>query len=407
MATHIKISLDTRRKGTKTYPLIFRISHNQKSTSIATGHHVGVADWDKGKQKIRPSYKGTESPARLNNLLQKRMAHMVDSLTRLEDKGKLKYMSVSEVRNQITQSSNNVTFFQFTEKQIIDLKRAKRIGNARVYQHALNAVRNFRNNRDFTFDELNLDFLNRFEQHYLAKGNKLGGISVYLRTIRAINGKAIKSGVADKEGYAFNDYTIRSGKPQKRALTISAIRKIAELELEEGTALFRDRNVFMMSFLLNGMSFVDIAHLKLSNIVDGRIRYARQKTDEPFNIKIHGQLVPILGYFTQEKEKSDYLLDIIKDENPTDQYNKITWSRKRYNKNLKKLAKMAGIEENVTSYAARHTFASGADDMGIPLTAISQMMGHKRISTTQAYLANLRKSKMDEYQDEIYGKLSE
>lgn len=76
-----------------------------------------------------------------------------------------------------------------------------------------------------------------------------------------------------------------------------------------------------MSFLLNGMSFVDIAHLKLSNIVDGRIRYARQKTDEPFHIKIHEQLVPILECFTQEKEKSDYLLDIIKHENPTNSLN--------------------------------------------------------------------------------------
>ncbi|WP_373519572.1 hypothetical protein [Pricia sp.] len=133
--------------------------------------------------------------------------------------------------------------------------------------------------------------------------------------------------MADEEGYAFNDYSIRNGKPKKRALTISAIRKITELELEEGTVLFRDRNVFMISFLLNGMSFVDIANLKLSNIVDGRIRYARQKTDEPFNIKIHRQLAPILDYFTQEKEKSDYLLDIIEDANPIDQYNKITWAR--------------------------------------------------------------------------------
>lgn len=316
-------------------------------------------------------------------------------------------MSVSEVRNHITQTTNKVTFFQFADKQIKDLKQATRVGNAWAYQHTLNAVKNFRKDRDFTFDELNLDFLNRFERHYLAKGNKLGGISVYLRTIRAINRKAIKAGVADKEGYAFDDFTIRSGKPQKKALTLSAIRKISELELDEGTALFRDKNIFMMSFLLNGMSFVDLARLKLSNIVDGRIQYARQKTDEPFNIKIHEQLVPILEYFSKGKEKSDYLLEIITEKNPVDQYNKVTWARKRYNKNLKELAKLAGIEENVTSYAARHTFASGADDMGIPLTAISQMMGHKRISTTQAYLSGLRKSKIDSYQDEIYGKLSE
>ncbi len=407
MATHIKLSLDTRRKDTKTFPLIFRLTHIRKTTSIGTGHQITVSDWDGKRQKIRPSYKGTESPSRLNNLLQKKMAHMVDILTQLDDRDKLKYMSVSEVRAHITRSTNKVTFYQFAEQQIQDMLESKRIGNARVYKHTLKAVKNFRKDKDFTFDELNLDFLNRFEKYHLAKGNKLGGLSVYLRTIRAINRKAIKADLADKEGYAFNDYVIRSGKPEKRALPINAIRKISELELDENTALFRDRNIFMMSFLLNGMSYVDMAHLKLSNIVDGRIKYSRKKTDQPYNIKIHDQLNPLLSYFTEGKEKTDYLLNVVKSENPTQSYNQIVWARKRFNDNLKKLAELAEIQENITSYAARHSFASGANEMGIPLTAISQMLGHKRISTTQAYLANLRKSKMDEYQDEIFGQLSE
>lgn len=407
MATYLKLSLDTRRKDTKTFPLIFRLTHNRKTTSIGTGHQLAVSEWDEKRQKIRPSFKGTESPGRLNNLLQKKMAHMVDILTQLEDKDKLKYMSVSEVRSHITRTTNKVTFYQFAEQLIADLIKSNRIGNARAYKHALKAVKNFRNEKDFTFDELNLDFLNRFEKHHLGKGNKLGGLSVYLRTIRAINRKAIKAGIADKEGYAFDDYVIRNGKPEKRALPIDAIRKIAELDLEKDTALFRDRNIFMMSFLLNGMSYVDMAHLKLSNIVDGRIRYSRKKTDEPYNIKIHDQLEPLLTYFTKDKKRSDYLLNVVKSENPIESYNQIVWARKRYNDNLKKLAELAGIQENITSYAARHSFASGANEMGIPLTAISQMLGHKRISTTQAYLANLRKGKMDEYQDEIFGQLAE
>ncbi|MEM6895706.1 MAG: site-specific integrase [Bacteroidota bacterium] len=406
MTTYLKLSLDTRRKDTKIFPLIFRLTHNRKTTSIGTGHKLAASEWDEKRQKIRPSFKGTESPARLNNLLQKKMAHMVDILTQLEDKDRLKYMSISEVRSHITRTTNKVTFYQFAEQQIADLVKSNRIGNARAYKHALKAVKNFRNDKDFTFDELNLDFLNRFEKHHLGKGNKLGGLSVYLRTIRAINRKAIKAGVADKEGYAFDDYVIRNGKPEKRALPIDAIRKIAELDLEKDTALFRDRNIFMMSFLLNGMSYVDMAHLKLSNIVDGRIRYSRKKTDEPYNIKIHDQLKPLLHYFTRGKKRNDYLLDVVKSDNPIESYNQIVWARKRYNDNLKKLAELSGIEENITSYAARHSFASSANDMGIPLTAISQMLGHKRISTTQAYLAGLKKAKIDEYQDEIMGKLS-
>mgnify|MGYP004450780257 FL=1 len=169
MATYIKLSLDTRRKDTKTFPLIFRLSHNQKSTSISTGHKLAASEWDDKRQKIRPAYKGTESPSRLNNLLQKKMARMVDILTKLEEADKLKYMSVTEVRSHITRNTKKVTFYQFAEKQIVDLIKANRIGNARAYKHALKAVKNFRKNKDFTFDELNLDFLNRFEKHHLAK----------------------------------------------------------------------------------------------------------------------------------------------------------------------------------------------------------------------------------------------
>ena len=406
MATHIKLTLDTRRKNTKIFPLIFRLSHNRKTTSIATGYNISPSNWDEKKREIKLSFKGTDSPTRLNNLLLKRKAYMVDVLTKLEDKGQLKYLSVSEVRHHITQTINQTTFYNYCETLIKEMIEAKRIGNARVYQHTLNAIKNFRKNRDFSFDELNTDFLYRFERWHLSKGNTLGGLSVYLRTVRAINRKAIKTGIADLEGYAFKDYVIRSSKPQKRAVSIEAIRKVWNLELKVDTILFIDRNIFIMSFLLNGMSYVDLANLKLANIIDGRIKYIRQKTNEPYDIKIHEQLNPLLTFFTEGKKKNDYILPIIKRKNDIDQYKDIEWARKRFNKNLKILAKKAEIEENLTSYVTRHSFASGADDMGIPVTAISKMLGHKRISTTQVYLASLRNSKMDEYQDEIINKLS-
>jgi len=154
------------------------------------------------------------------------------------------------------------------------------------------------------------------------------------------------------------------------------------------------------------MSYVDMAHLKLSNIIDGRIKYTRRKTDEPYDIKIHDHLVPLLNFFIKGKSKTDYALPIIKSNDAIGQYKDVMWARKRYNRNLKKLAELAGIEENLTSYVTRHSFASGADDMGIPVTAISQLLGHKSITTTQSYLASLRKSKIDDYQDEIVSKLS-
>lgn len=401
MATSIVISLDARRKDAIQFPIIFRLTHNGNTTSIAPGIRVKESEWDDKNRKIRASYKGTESPARLNNYLQKKKAVMTDILTRLEDRGELQFLSLRQVKDLLVRPNQKISFFEFTEKLISEMVEAKRIGNARVYRDTLNAVKHFCRNKDFTFYELNTNFLQRFENAHLSRGNKLGGLSVYLRTIRAINRKAIKAGVVEEEGYAFRNFKIRNGKPRKRAIPLDAIRKIKDVQLKEDTTLYRDRFIFLMSFYLRGMSFADLAHLKVSNIVDGRIQYDRKKTDQPFDVKIPDQLWPILKYLIKDKGKEDFILPVIKRDSPVQQYKDIEWARKRYNKNLKQIAELAGIEEKLTSYVSRHSYASIADEMGIPVTAISQMLGHEKVSTTQAYLDKLRKSKLDEYQDEV------
>src|SRR5690606_7709030 len=106
------------------------------------------------------------------------------------------------------------------------------------------------------------------------------------------------------------------------------------------------------------------------------------------------QLEALLAPFTKGKSKEDYLLPVIKRMEPHLQYKDIQWAMARYNKALKTLATKAGIEENLTSYVARHSFASLADEMEIPITGIRDMLGHERISTTESYLADLRKSKI-------------
>ncbi len=407
MATHIKLSLDTRRKDISAFPLVYRLTHNRRTTSISAGVKLKKSEWDQKNSRIKSTYKGTGSITRLNNTLRKRLANMIDVVTRLEDEGTLRFMSLKEVRQSIKRVSKKVSLFDFTEKLIIDMLTANRVGNARVYRHTLSAIKNFTKEQDITMLEVNQDFLHRFETWHLSKGNSWGGLSVYLRTLRAIYRKAIKAGLVVEEGYPFKNYTIRNGKPRKRAITLDLLQKIKSLKLEPGSPLFRDRQIFLMSFLLNGMSFTDMCHLKLSNIIDGRIKYTRQKTNYPFDIKIDEQLKPILEYFIQGKEKEDYILSIIKHSAPISQYKDVLWARSRYNKNLKKIGEMAGIEETLTSYVSRHSFATGADDLGVPLTAISQMLGHQKISTTEAYLAGLRTSKKDEYQDKVLKRFKE
>jgi integrase len=403
MNSSITLSLDTRReKSDKTFPITLRLSHNGKTTSISTGISVPLNQWDETGRKIKKSYKGVENVTRINNLLVKERSRAFDIITKLHESNELTYMSLTDIKDLISAKGNKQTFFQYTEKQIQEMVRQKRIGNARNYSNILREVKKFRKDVDFPFRELNFAFLKKFEGYYLEKGLGENGLSVYMRGIRAIFNKAINEKMIEKEAYPFDQYTILSKPTKKRAISFDSIQRIVSLKFKQGEeSLNEARNIFLMSFYLMGAPFIDLAFLTKSNIIDGRIQYKRRKTGKFFDIKITDNLKPILDHYLKNKKNDEYLLPIIKRENLIDQYKDIQWAQKRYNKRLKAIAVKAGIQEKLTSYVSRHSFASIANNMAIPVTAISEMLGHQRLTTTQVYLAGLQKDSIDQYNEKI------
>lgn len=409
MNTSIILSLDQRRaKKDGTYPLIFRLSHFSDTRSIPVKRSILPEFWDEDKRRVRSHYRGTESPQRLNNYLTKSKAALIDKITALDERGELAYLSIAQLKDILTgKKHSKTTFYTFTQGLVDDLYERDKIGLGRMYKGVLSVIKTFTKGRDFPFRELNLDFIHRFERWHLAKNdNGLGGLSAYLRTIRAIYNKAVKLDIAERDASPFLKYTIRNGKPHARAIEPDLIRAIKTAPLTSGTTLERDRNIFMLSFYFRGMSYTDLAHLRRSDFVDGRIFYARQKTETPITVAINEQAWDILEYFGfSQKAPHEYILPIIQRHTAKDQYADVMWARKRFNKNLKKIADITGIEETLTSYVARHSFASIADEQDIPLTVISGMLGHQRMSTTQAYLKQLSRNRLDTYQNEVTSRI--
>lgn len=402
MNSSVVLSLDTRReKSDKTFPIMLRLSHHGKTTSISTGYSIPQNYWDEEGRKIKKGYKGVENVNRINNLLAKERSKALDIIARLHDRNELDFLSITDLKGLISAKGAKATFFQYAEKQIEELIKLKRIGNARNYSNILREVKKFRNNVDFHFRELNYGFLKKFESYYLEKGLGENGLSVYMRGIRAIFNKAIADKLVEKEAYPFDQYTIPSKPTKKRAISLDAIQKIIKLKLVPDSNLSETRNMFLMSFYMMGAPFIDMAFLKKENIVDGRIQYKRRKTGKFFDIKITENLKPILDHYLKGKSKDDFLLPIIKRSELVDQYKDIQWAQKRYNKRLKDIGDKAGIQEKITSYVSRHSFASLANNMAIPVTAISEMLGHQRLSTTQVYLAGLQKDVIDQYNEKI------
>ena len=406
MKTSLAISLDKRRsKKDGSFPIILRLTHQSaRTTSISTGYSVPEKYWDEGKGKIRASYKAYDNITRINNQIEKQRAAAIDTLTKLDEKKELRLLSINQVKDKIVNRyKKGDSVFNFTYKLIEELKEKQKLGNARSYDNVLREVKKFQKDRDISFYEMNYAWLLKFEKAYLSRGLSENGLAVYMRTIRAIFNKAVKADIVEREAYPFINYVIKTKPTAKRAISQEAIQKIVALDIPEDTALFRTRNIFLMSFYLMGAPFVDLVFLKLENIVDGRIQYKRQKTGRYYDIKITPQFQEILGYYIKNKQKSDFILPLIKRDTPEDQYKDLISTQNRYNKQLKKLGEAAGIDEKLTSYVARHTFATLADQMEIPITAISQMLGHGRISTTQVYLAGLKNNTLDNYNERILG----
>jgi len=402
MKTSIVLTQDTRRsKKDGSFPIIFRLSHLGKTLPISTGLSVNISDWDIRNRRIKKTYKGVSSITRLNNQLQKKKTLIFDKINKLDEEGTLNGHSIAQLKKIITGYQTNSDFFTYTENLVSELNKAGRFGNAKIYATIVGVLKTFHNKSSLDFREINYDFLKKFETYHLSKGNSWNSLSVYCRTVRAIYNQAIMAGVVEKKYYPFDAYKIRQTKTQKRAISNIELKKIIDLKLDENHECFHARNYFIISYFLYGINFIDMAYLIPSNIMDGRVHFTRRKTGKEYSIKISHQLQKILDFYTDNKKKDDFIFPIIKREIDIDKYHDVKWARARYNKKLKIIAKLCFIETNLTSYVSRHSFATQAMLKNIPLTAISEMMGHARLNTTQVYLKTLPNEVLDDYNEQI------
>lgn len=398
--TNVTITLDKRRKKSDgSYPLLMRLGHNARTIPMPLGISLREKDWDETTKTVKGSFKDVSNITRLNNQIQKKKSEALDKILKLHESGKLQSLTIQELKRRIIGADHKTSFFDYAEEQIVQLIAAERIGTARSYKGLVAVLRTFNKKQDLRFSQVDYSFLLRFENNHFGKGNGHNGLAVYMRTIRAIYNKAIKEGLVDKTLYPFEDYKIRTKDTQKRALTLEQLRAIVNLKLTENDPLFHTRNYFLCSLMLYGMNFMDMAHLKKSAIQNDRLIYQRKKTDKVYDILLPFQVKAIFSYYGNSS--TEYVFPIIKRANALGREKDIQWARKRYNKSLKLLAARCGIEKSVTSYVSRHSFASIANNSRIPVKAISEMLGHSSVRTTEIYIDSLPKQVLDDYNNSL------
>ena len=212
MATSIYIVLDKRRKkSNNSYPIIFRLIHNRKPTTIKSGYSIEEKFWDEKNLKAKRGSKLIPNVVEFNLRLKKRESSYVEKIIELKDKGLLDDLSVKELANSITgtkEKNKATSFFDFAESVIDELRQEKRIGTAKAYTDAINFLKRYsKNSKDIVFTDINYRFLEKLEKRYLSTStNHYNGLAVYLRAIRAIYNRAIGSdrdGVSERRSLSF------------------------------------------------------------------------------------------------------------------------------------------------------------------------------------------------------------
>ena len=254
MAT-LSLTIDTRRKkASKFLPIAYRLLHNQGNTYIITGVSVKLSDWDKGRRRVKASaHEYINDVHELNMALKEKLLMLENSLHKIEKehgKDKIKRLSVSEVKKLLLQDRSSFnTLREFTNRLMNEMIKAGNTGNARIHKDSLAFFSKCNSNMDLLFTDINYTFLVKCENLYMQKNHSLAGFNVYVRTLRAIFNKAIKSGVASQDIYPFKTYTIpKQGKTKKRAVPKDVIHLIENYQAKPDSGRELAKNIFLFSF---------------------------------------------------------------------------------------------------------------------------------------------------------------
>ena len=403
MALTSKVFLDDRRtKKDGTQPLKLRITIDRKSIEIPLAYTIQPAYWDDAKKEVKKNCPAVQNVTRLTNLIKTRLDEAVEKVIQLQDSGEINVLSMKDIKNRITGKRDETFILEFTNSIIEELEEGGKVGNARVHKTMRNSVRNFLKRKDVPIKQITFKWLKKYEAWYLGKGNSVNGLGVMMRTLRAVINRAIKQKLLPRDNYPFEHYQVKKEKTRKRAVAATDIEKIKSF-VPQTKQQKRAKDYFLMSFYLMGASFIDLAFLKVDNINAGRIEYKRRKTGKLHSIKITEPLQEILYKYLKGKKKGDFILNVIKSDEVKMQYVNVRDELRRYNRRLKEIGELCGLESELTSYVARHSFATIAKFKDVPVSVISQALGHTNLETTETYLAEFDNAVLDEYNEKIIG----
>lgn len=382
--------------------IYYQIIHERKVRQLLTEYKVFPIEWDESRSMVTTTQKSERKSFILS--IRERIRWDLERLNKIDrklDANSLSY-TADDVIDEFNRYSTEYSLFNFMESIIVKLKQNGKIRTSENYRSTLNSFKNFRKDEDIMLDCVTSELMESYEAWQKSRGVAPNTISFYTRILRAVYNRAVGDDIIENRNPFRHVYTGHD-KTIKRALPLAVIKKIKTLDLSLVPTLDYARDMFMMSFYLRGMSFIDMAFLKKTDLKNGYVTYRRHKTGQQLIIEWTKEMQMMLDKYPENN--SDYLLPIIRNKEVNEHciYRNTGYN---INHNLKSIAGMVGVNIPLTLYVARHSWASIAKAKGIPISVISEGMGHDSEATTQIYLASLDTSVVDKANSLILKSLS-
>jgi integrase len=397
---------DTRVcKKDGTYAIKLRLTYDREQKYFPLGKFLSKEDW-----KILKSGKHRN----------KELKELEVHLSAIESKAvkiidKMEHFSFAEFLNLFNRKPQN-------KSSVLDALRVKhqeltqknRFSTAITFQYTIKSIEDyltFLNRKRLAFSDITPDWLQSFEDWMDANKKSITTTGIYLRNLRTILNQAIENGFLPRENYPFskNKYQIPSARNTKKALTISNIKKIIEYS-PKTDAEERAKDLWVFSYLCNGVNIKDISRLKYKNLDTKRISFVRAKTERSTKanqksiivIRIPEINAIINKWGNRKTAPEDYVFPILSEnDTPEQEYAKIQQATKTINKYTKRIGKEFGFELTLTTYTARHSFATVLKRSGAPVEFISESLGHSSLRTTESYLDTFEDDTKESYQRKL------
>ena len=371
--------------------IYYQIIHERKVRQLLSDYKVFPTEWDESRSMVTTTQK-SERKSFIQSI-RERIRWDVERLTKIDRKLDANCLSYTadDVIDEFNRYADEYSLFNYMESIIAKLKQNGKVRTSETYKSTLNSFKKFREDEDIMLDCLTSKIMEAYEAWHHKRGVAPNTISFYTRILRAVYNRAVEDDIIENRNPFRKVYT-GVDKTIKRALPLPVIKKIKALDLSLNASLDFARDMFLMSFYLRGMSFIDMAFLKKTDLKNGYVTYRRRKTGQQLIIEWTKEMQMILDKYPENE--SEYLLPIIRNPGTNE---RCTYRNVGYNinYNLKTIAGMVGVTIPLTLYVARHSWASAAKAKGIPLSVISEGMGHDSETTTQIYLASLDTSVVD------------